>query len=109
MPGRGPAPKRAPADFGDGRGREGGATATDFWTVAGVGGHQTLPASTVMTASDLVAAALAGFDAGEIITIPPLKNGEAWTALDGARRDLSAQFGAAAPASRYRVVRSVAA
>ena len=67
MPGRGPAPKRAPADFGDGR--EGGATATDFWTVAGVGGHETLPASIVMTASDLVAAALAGFDAGEIIKI----------------------------------------
>ncbi len=86
-----------------------GATATEFWTVAGVGGHRNLPASIVMTPSDLVAAALAGFDAGEVVTIPPLENGAAWSALDAARLELAAQLGAATPASRYRTARAVAA
>jgi len=85
-----------------------GATATEFWAVAGIGGHQNLPAGIVMAAGDLVAAALAGFDAGEVITIPPLENNDAWTALDGARRDLSTHLTAATPASRYRMVRSAA-
>ncbi|MEE7493142.1 SDR family oxidoreductase [Methylobacterium oryzae] len=86
-----------------------GATATEFWNVAGVGGHRNLPASIVMTPADLVAAALAGFDAGEVITIPPLENGDAWSALDAARLELAAQLGAAIPASRYRVARAAAA
>ncbi len=77
--------------------------------MAGVGGHRNLPASIVMTPADLVAAALAGFDAGEVVTIPPLENGAAWSALDAARLELAAQLGASAPASRYRSARAVAA
>ena len=86
-----------------------GATATEFWNVAGGGGHQNLPAGIVMRTADLVAAALAGFEAGEVVTIPPLEKGEAWTALEAARTALSAQLGAASPATRYGVGRSAAA
>jgi uncharacterized protein len=86
-----------------------GATATEFWNVAGVGGHQNLPASIVMRATDLVAAALAGFDAGEIVTIPTLENAGEWAAYDAARIDLSGRLGASVPASRYRGARASAA
>lgn len=52
-----------------------GATATDFWNIAGVGSHQNLPQSWVMTTEDMVDAALAGLDAGEKVTIPSLQEG----------------------------------
>lgn len=86
-----------------------GATATEFWNVAGVGGHQNLPASIVMSAADLVAAALAGLDAGEIVTIPPLENGNEWAAYDASRLDLATRLGASVPASRYRGTQATAA
>jgi short-subunit dehydrogenase len=58
-----------------------GATATPFWDVAGVGLHN-LPASIVMTTENMVDAALAGLDQGEIVTIPALpdsRNNAAFT------------------------------
>ena len=48
-----------------------GATATDFWDIAGKPVHQ-LPAAIVMSADDMVDAALAGLDQGEVVTIPAL-------------------------------------
>ncbi|MEY9594799.1 short-subunit dehydrogenase [Bradyrhizobium yuanmingense] len=48
-----------------------GATATEFWDIAGTPVHQ-LPAQIVMSADDLVDAALAGLDLGETVTIPSL-------------------------------------
>jgi short-subunit dehydrogenase len=48
-----------------------GATATEGWTVAGLP-HEKLPAGWVMMSEDMVEAALAGLDAGEVVTIPPL-------------------------------------
>jgi len=48
-----------------------GATATEFWGVAGMPVYQ-LPAQIVMSADDLVDAALAGLDLGETVTIPSL-------------------------------------
>ena len=48
-----------------------GATATEFWDVAGMPVHQ-LPPQIVMSADDLVDAALAGLDLGETVTIPSL-------------------------------------
>src|SRR5258708_26287839 len=48
-----------------------GATATEFWDIAGLP-VSNLRAGTVMSAEDLVDAALAGLDQGEIVTIPSL-------------------------------------
>ncbi|MBP7337269.1 SDR family oxidoreductase [Niveispirillum sp.] len=79
-----------------------GATATDFWDMAG--GHGTLPADWVMRADDLVDAALAGLDAGEVVTIPPLQDGGEWTAYEAARRTMSTHLSASTPAARYRNV-----
>ncbi|CAI1564684.1 Uncharacterized oxidoreductase SAV2478 [Serratia marcescens] len=66
-----------------------GATATAFWNVPGVGGHENLPQSWVMKSEEMVDAALAGLDAGETVTIPPLQDGEEWNAWEAARRTMS--------------------
>jgi short-subunit dehydrogenase len=79
-----------------------GATATEFWDVAGLP-HSQLPAEWVMRAEHMVDAALAGLDLGEVVTIPPLQDGDAWVAYDFARRGLSEQFRHATPAPRYGV------
>lgn len=77
-----------------------GATATGFWDIAGLP-HTSLPSDGVMRAGDMVDAALAGFDQGEVVTIPPLQDGQEWLAYEAARRALSQQFGHAAPGPRY--------
>lgn len=79
-----------------------GATATEFWNIPGVGGHANLPSAIVMSAQDMVDAALVGFDDGEIVTIPPLQDGTEWTSYEGTRRTLSSHLGASTPAPRYR-------
>jgi len=78
-----------------------GATATDLWQVAGLP-WQKLPASIVMSAEDMVDAALAGLDQGELVTIPGLHDGEEWTRFEAARRAISQHFGNSVPATRYR-------
>jgi uncharacterized protein len=78
-----------------------GATATAFWDIPGVGGHGNLPSEIVMSAEDMVDAALAGFDVGEVVTIPPLQDGEEWTSYEAARRVLSGHLGSSHPAPRY--------
>jgi short-subunit dehydrogenase len=78
-----------------------GATATEFWDVAGYAPQKT--AEITMQASDLVDAALAGLDAGELVTIPGLHEGEAWTRWEQGRRDLSPKFRNPKPAPRYHV------
>jgi short-subunit dehydrogenase len=79
-----------------------GATATDLWQIAGRPWQQ-LPASIVMSPEDMVDAALAGLDAGELVTIPSLHEGEAWLRFEADRRALSTQFGNSAPAPRYQI------
>jgi short-subunit dehydrogenase len=79
-----------------------GATATDLWEIAGQP-YQNLPASIVMSAEDMVDAALVGLDRGELVTIPPLQDGDEWTRFEAARRALSQRFGNSAPAPRYRI------
>lgn len=79
-----------------------GATATDFWTVAGLP-HSNLPAGMVMDAQEMVDAALAGFDAGEVVTIPALEEGGDWDAYDAMHRNLSGRVSTSQAASRYRV------
>ncbi|MCS3468902.1 short-subunit dehydrogenase [Pseudomonas sp. JUb42] len=77
-----------------------GATATEFWDAAGFS-HSDMPASWVMKAEDLVDAALAGYDMGELITIPPLQDGGDWTLFEAARRELSTKFQQSKPGARY--------
>jgi len=79
-----------------------GATATDMWEIAGLP-WQKLPPSIVMPVEDMVDAALAGLDQGELVTIPSLQNPDEWTRFEAARRAISQHFGNSAPASRYRV------
>ncbi|AKC71328.1 SDR family NAD(P)-dependent oxidoreductase [Pandoraea oxalativorans] len=77
-----------------------GATITEFWDVAGKS-HQELPQEWLMTSGDLVDAALAGLDQGETVTIPPLQDGDEWTAYDTLRRKMSQGLSNTSPGKRY--------
>jgi len=77
-----------------------GATATEFWDIAGTPVHQ-LPAQIVMSADDLVDAALAGLDLGETITIPSLPKRTDWDRYEAARRALAEAIPNAIAAPRY--------
>jgi hypothetical protein len=76
-------------------------TATDFWDKTGLP-YQELPKGTVMSAEDMVDAALIGLDQGELVTLPSLHDGDAWLRFESARRAISKQFFNSAPAPRYR-------
>jgi uncharacterized protein len=79
-----------------------GATATELWEIAGYP-HENMPKETVMSAEDLVDAALIGLDRGEFVSIPPLQDETQWTAYETARRAMLGKLSNAAPAPRYRV------
>ena len=79
-----------------------GATATEFWDIAGLPVHN-LPAEIVMSAEDMVDAALAGLDQGEIVTIPSLPDKVEWDGFDAARRAMSSKLSRAVPARRYNI------
>ena len=75
------------------------ATATEFWDVAGYAKQK--EAASTMTAEDLVDAALAGLDQGELVTIPTLQEGNDWTRWETDRRALAPKFANAKAAPRY--------
>ena len=79
-----------------------GATATEFWDIAGRPVSD-LPTEIVMSADDMVDAALAGLDQGEIVTIPALPDKAEWDGFDAARRAMSGRLSNAVPAARYGV------
>jgi short-subunit dehydrogenase len=79
-----------------------GATATDFWSVAG-SSVERLPREIVMPAGDMVDAALAGLDQGEFATVPSLPDPADWDAYEAARRALLPGLSRATPASRYGI------
>ena len=82
-----------------------GATATEFWDIAGMPVHQ-LPTEIVMSADDLVDAALAGLDIGETVTIPSLPNQAEWDRYEAsAPRDVGQAF-KRHPGPRYNVRQS---
>ena len=54
-----------------------------------------------MSAEDLVDAALAGFDKGEIVTIPPLQEIELWEETNRNRLALAPRLARRAVADRY--------
>lgn len=77
------------------------ATATEFWDVAGYAKQK--EAAGTMSAEDLVDAALAGLDLGELVTIPPLQDADDWDHWEAERRTLSSKFSHAKPAPRYGI------
>ncbi|ASY72221.1 AraC family transcriptional regulator [Sinorhizobium fredii USDA 205] len=78
-----------------------GATATDFWGIAGTP-LEHVPSEIVMPAEDMVDAALAGFDLGERITIPSLPDAADWETYEAARQKLMPHLSRNIPAARYR-------
>ncbi|TCR66643.1 SDR family oxidoreductase [Bosea sp. BK604] len=78
-----------------------GATATEFWGVAGVPVEH-LPQQIVMPAEAMVDASLAGLDAGEFATIPALPDLADWEAFEAARQKLGPNLSHSAPAARYK-------
>lgn len=79
-----------------------GVTATEIWT-EGVSGVPlaTIDKDKVMTAEDMVDAALAGFDKGEPVTWPSVADESLWTKFDAARVELFAATQTGRPAPRY--------
>jgi short-subunit dehydrogenase len=78
-----------------------GATATEFWDIAGTPVHY-LPQEIVMTTENMVDAALAGLAQGELVTIPALPKQSDWTAYESARQTLIPNLSKAQPAARYK-------
>lgn len=80
-----------------------GATRTEIWERSGKD-INAFPTDWVMEADDLVDAALAGFDAGETVTIPPLAEEGDWNALQAARHAMMPKLSRREVALRYRAV-----
>jgi uncharacterized protein len=79
-----------------------GAIATDFWETAGKHYDQ-LPAGIVMSPENVVDAALAGLDQGEVITLPSLHDSALWARFETARGELAKRLSNGAPAPRYQL------
>lgn len=77
-----------------------GATATDFWDIAGLP-LEHLPSQILMPAGDMVDAALAGLDLGEAVTIPALPDAEDLARYEAARQHLMPNLSHSAAAARY--------
>jgi len=77
-----------------------GATATEFWAAAGTL-IERLPSEIVMKAEDLVDAAIAGLDQGELVTIPSLPDIADWEAYEAARQKMIPKLSLSSPALRY--------
>ena len=77
-----------------------GITRTAIWETETL---DTIPAAMVMDVHDMVDAALAGLDLGEVLTIPSLSDVAALDALLAARDALRPKLSLARPAERYRL------
>lgn len=77
-----------------------GATATDFWDIAGTPVEH-LPGEIVMRADQLVDAALNGLAQGEFATIPGLHDATRWDAFEAARQAMAGELSTNTPAARY--------
>lgn len=78
-----------------------GATGTEFWDVAGLPVNN-LPTEWVMSAADLVDAALVGLDQKEFATIPSLLDASEWDAWEAARAVMLPHLSSHTAADRYR-------
>ena len=84
-----------------------GATRTEIWERSG---HDVnaLPAEMVMEAGEMVDAALAGLDQGELVTIPSLPDVADWKRFEDARAVLAPNLSLQHAAARYKQRRSAA-
>ena len=78
-----------------------GATRTEIWERSG-GDINALPAEIVMDAGEMVDAALAGLDQGELVTIPSLPDAADWKRFEDARAALGPKLSLQNAAARYR-------
>jgi short-subunit dehydrogenase len=79
-----------------------GFTRTELFERAGVD-IAAIPPEMIMEAGDMVDAALAGFDRGEVVTIPSLADVQLWSDLENARLALAPYLSLKQPAARYKV------
>lgn len=79
-----------------------GATRTEIWARSGKD-VDAFPSDMVMEVEDLVDAALAGFDMGESVTIPPLADEGLWQTMTKARLAIQPHMSRREAAGRYRV------
>lgn len=79
-----------------------GATATEFWSAAGIAVEQ-LPSEIVMSTEDMVDASLVGFDQGELVTIPALEDAGLQKAYEDARQALMPNLSRSKAAPRYQI------
>jgi short-subunit dehydrogenase len=78
-----------------------GVTRTEIWERSGIDASG-IPAEMVMDAGEMVDAALAGLDQGELITIPSLPDAGEWQAFVAARHVMAPNLSRSAAASRYK-------
>jgi short-subunit dehydrogenase len=78
-----------------------GATRTEIWERAG-GSVDALPAEIVMEVDEMVDAALAGLDRGELVTIPSLPNAGDWESFNQMRLQLGPKLSRNHAAARYK-------
>ncbi|RFZ88307.1 SDR family oxidoreductase [Shinella sp. WSJ-2] len=79
-----------------------GLTRTEIFDRAG-GSVESLDPNRVMDVADLVDAALAGLDQGELVTIPSLPDRQDWENLEATRLSLGPNISHNKPAARYAV------
>ena len=85
-----------------------GATRTEIWERTGKNVDD-LPPEMVMDVDEMVDAALAGFDQGELITIPALPDAADFHALEAARLKLGPNLSRNQAATRYKAAPAAAA
>ena len=78
-----------------------GATRTEIWERSGSDINAADP-NTVMDVDDMVDAALAGFDQGELVTIPSLPDAADWDAALAAKAKLYPNLSRSHPAARFK-------
>lgn len=78
-----------------------GVTRTEIWERSGIDGSK-LPPEMIMEVGEMVDAALAGFDQGELITIPSLPDAADWQAFVAARAALGPNLSRNQAAPRYK-------
>ncbi|MBK5513192.1 SDR family NAD(P)-dependent oxidoreductase [Pseudomonas sp. TH15] len=78
-----------------------GVTRTEIWERSGIDASG-IPAEMVMEAGEMVDAALAGLDQGELITIPSLPDAADWQAFMAARHVLAPNLSHRSAAQRYK-------
>ncbi len=78
-----------------------GATRTEIWERSGTG-IESIPQEILMDVGEMVDAALAGLDQGELVTIPSLPEKEDWDRFTAARFHMAPNLSRSSAADRYK-------